>query len=87
MKALAGWGFATQNAFDRYLTEGHSEEDGRPGKSAYVSDEAIREYAATLTKTPTAQAVRSHFDCKIASAYNYRRRVIAMLAKRAREGA
>ena len=77
---LAAWGFRTPEAFERFLIDGHSEDDGR--KSAYVSDEAIREYAATLTETPTAQAVRSRFNCKIASAYNYRRKVIAILAQR-----
>lgn len=89
MNALAGWGFATPDALDRFLRgeELTAEKYAPPNKNCYVSPEQFEAYAATLTNTPTPKEVQAHFQCTRPSAYNYHRKVVAIIARRAREGA
>lgn len=81
---LAAWGFRTPEAFERHCNP-VPPKDQRKLKSSsgsWVTPAEIEAYAATLTEIPSSAEVWRHFGGSPKSAYNYRRKVIAILARR-----
>lgn len=84
MNALAGWGFATQEAFERHCNPAPAKPDRRPSFATgrYVKPGELEAYAASLDHIPSHAEVWEYFKCARPSAYNYRTKVIAIMAKR-----
>lgn len=83
MNALAGWGFASPDALDRFVRGIARPPAVDRTQARWVTPEKIEAYAATLTETPPPWEVMQAFNCCYASALKHRRKIADIIGRRA----
>lgn len=88
MNAFSGWGFTDAAAFNRHvlaLEEGAKETATVRRQARWVTPERLQAYADTLSEPPPLWQIMQHFQCCYASAIKHRRKLVNLIARRARE--
>lgn len=83
MNALAGWGFTSPDALERFVLGIAQPPVVDRTQSRWVTPEKIEAYAATLTETPAPWEVMQAFRCCYASAIKHRRKISDIIGRRA----
>lgn len=84
MNTLAGWGFTTPAALARHfgMVPASLQRVERKRGGRHVSRAELEAFLAKLGREPLLLEIRAHFQCSRPSAYNYFRRIKAILDER-----
>lgn len=82
MSALAGWGFTSPEALERFVQGIAPPPAVDRTQARWITPARLQAYAETLTETPKHWEVMQEFHCCYASALKHRRKIADIIGRR-----